>query len=505
MPRQGRLSIAEHYHEQTKYTEEGLNNLPAVDFTQQPAPFKEFLSERAVDLTSFLPLKKFPVTGSRNKALTPKVPRDSLLGKLSRILYFTYGVTGIVQSPGSVHLFRAAPSAGALYPIEIYLATQGVDGIENGLHDFLVRLHQLVPVFDGDFVAELERIGFGHPAFRHTQAVVVLTANYQRSAWRYRERCYRRILLDAGHVIGNLSLAAAHEGMLAAPCAGFIDDDANQLLFLDSQGESVMLLAPLVPAELLEREVDLNAPVRRSAVAPFEQGEEEALYCTFHRGSSVREDQPVTRRPHVEAAVPLAGEPVSLRADLIDLGPALPTTIIRRRSTRRFTGRDLELDALAKILDFGGRATSRRPHAITQVPELLETFVIVQGITGLVPGIYRYRTREHDLIPVRLGAFRHQTCHFCLGQELGRDAAAVVVHTAHLPRALEAYGERAYRYLHMDAGVIGQYMNLAAVHLGQGASGIGGFYDDEINELLGLPPEYSIVYVTVLGEPATQE
>lgn len=503
--KQSRISIAEHYHRETKYTEAGLNNTPAVDFTQQPAPFKEYLSERALDLTSFLPLKKFPLTGARNKAVKPAVERDSVLGRLSRVLYFTYGVTGIVQSPGNAHLFRAAPSAGALYPIELYLATQGVPGIENGIHNFLVRLQQLVPVFDGDFLSELERIAFGHPAFRHAQAVVLVTANYQRSAWRYRERCYRRILLDAGHVVGNLALAAVHEGMLAVPCAGFLDDDANQLLFLDSQEESVMLLAPLVPAEVLERPVDLSAPVRRSAPAPCEVSADEALYSAFHRGSSVRADLPVARQPPRRDAVPLAGEPVPLREHLVDLGPSLPTTIIRRRSTRRFTGNDLEFGALAKILDFAERATARQPAPILHVPEWIETFVIVHGIAGLVPGIYRHRPDEHDLVPVRAGSFRHEACHFCLGQELGRDAAAIIVHAAHLPRALERFGERAYRYLHMDAGVLGQYMNLAAIHLGKGASGIGGFYDDEINELLGVAPEYCILYVTVLGDPASAE
>ena len=111
---------------------------------------------------------------------------------------------------------------------------------------------------------------------------------------------------------------------------------------------------------------------------------------------------------------------------------------------------------------------------------------------------------SHELRTIQEGDLRQQTWHFCLGQELGRDAAAVVLHTTHLPRAIERYGDRAYRYLHLDAGQIGQRMNLAAMRLGLGASGIGGFFDDEINSLIGLSLDQIVVYVTTLGRPLEQ-
>ena len=76
-----------------------------------------------------------------------------------------------------------------------------------------------------------------------------------------------------------------------------------------------------------------------------------------------------------------------------------------------------------------------------------------------------------------------------------------MVHTSDLKSAVSKYGDRAYRYLHLDAGHIGQRLNLAAIQLGLGASGIGGFFDDEVNKLLQLPPEQIIVYVTTLGRP----
>ncbi|MFN3428693.1 MAG: nitroreductase family protein, partial [Candidatus Sericytochromatia bacterium] len=69
------------------------------------------------------------------------------------------------------------------------------------------------------------------------------------------------------------------------------------------------------------------------------------------------------------------------------------------------------------------------------------------------------------------------------------------------PRAVAAYGDRAYRYLHLDAGHLGQRLNLAAIRMGLGVSGIGGFFDDQVNELLGIPEREAVLYITTLGRP----
>ena len=102
---------------------------------------------------------------------------------------------------------------------------------------------------------------------------------------------------------------------------------------------------------------------------------------------------------------------------------------------------------------------------------------------------------------IRFKNFRRELHYLCLGQELGRDAAAVVFHTADLEKAVTKVGDRAYRYLHMDAGHLGQRMNLAAIHLGLGVSGIAGFFDDQVNEVLGIPSDEAVLYITTLGRP----
>jgi SagB-type dehydrogenase family enzyme len=134
-------------------------------------------------------------------------------------------------------------------------------------------------------------------------------------------------------------------------------------------------------------------------------------------------------------------------------------------------------------------------------PSLIETYVVVHSVPGVEAGVHYYAPAAQELRLVKKGRFREKLRHFCLGQALGGDAGAVVVHVSNLLDALGKYGERAYRYLHLDAGLLGQRMNLAAVALDAGASGIGGFFDDEFNALLGLGRERIVVYVTCLGMP----
>jgi SagB-type dehydrogenase family enzyme len=89
--------------------------------------------------------------------------------------------------------------------------------------------------------------------------------------------------------------------------------------------------------------------------------------------------------------------------------------------------------------------------------------VAATGVEDLEEGCYYYAPKTQELPQIRFKNFRDELHYLCLGQELGRDAGAVVFHTADLQKAVEKYDDRAYRYLHMDAGHLGQRLNLAAI------------------------------------------
>lgn len=483
-------SLAEHYHAETKYSEESVRRLPPLGL--QPALYKDFQSDRAIDLQPFLPFPGFPFNDAPAQRLE-LTPPGSLLPRIARTLYFTNGVTGFVKHPEGLTLFRAAPSAGGLYPTEVYLVTEGVEGIEDGLHNFSVAHNRLTPVFDGELLDELSAACFGHPAAQRARAVVILTGVFRRSSFRYHDRAYRRILLDTGHVLGNLCAYAPEEQLTAVPLYCFADEAINQLLFLDPAEEGALVLAPLLEGDASEE--SLTQPsLHRSSGAGSVPRPGESLLCAMHRGSVIDRPQPIAMPRLMEETGPSVDTCQGRRSEL-DQG--ISSVIARRRSTRVLAGGPLGRDRVEQVLHYGYGAQER---GLLTVADLIETYVIALRVTGLKPGIYRYHPRKHQWSAVKTGQFSSVVHRFCLQQDLARDAAAVVVHAVDLVKSVGLLGNRAYRELHLDAGLVGEWLNLAALSLGVGVSGIGGFFDDEVAGLLALSNDHAILYLTVLGE-----
>ncbi len=500
--------IAEIYHQETKYSEQDmLKHQKRIDFRTQPSPYKEYHSDKKIDLVSYLPFQNNPFTG---KAMDPaaETERDIPFSRaaLSRLLYFTNGVTGILKYPnGQTLTLRAAPTAGGLYPTEIYLAVRNCSFMESGIYNFQVKDHSLILVLEGDYWAEFQKYSMDHEAIGQSNLLMIFTAVYQRSAWRYSERAYRRILLDTGHLLGNLTAYANEEGFTPYPIGGFFDASLNTLLFLDKAKEGVLITVALPQTDRFDpTKIRIRSAVS-SRTSTRGVTDSDMLQLQLHRASSIIEGDKVERWPSLPELVP--------RADLIsrEKGVNLPRvplnwpggvgqTILVRRSTRAYTGEGFLQEELGAILDYTYAPVFASPSLFFN-PSLLSTYIVAQKVLGLPEGVYLYDPEKKTVASRATGDFRNQTGHFCLGQELAKNAAALVIHVAHFKTALGQYGDRAYRYLHLDAGHLGERMNLVAIQMGLGVSGIGGFYDDEVNNLLHLSLDWIVVYVTTLGRP----
>ncbi len=171
-----------------------------------------------------------------------------------------------------------------------------------------------------------------------------------------------------------------------------------------------------------------------------------------------------------------------------------------RRSCRQFTGEALPLEDLARIMAFAYRPLQGCDWWLA--PGLLDSHVVALNVDGMAPGVYRFSPDSLQLLPKRAGDFKADAYRLCLGQELGSDAAFLLVHTSDLSGLTRVYGDRGYRYACMDAGQIGQRLNLASIGLGHGESGIGGYFDDQANTLLDLPLDRAVLYVSVVGVPS---
>src|SRR5690606_6794492 len=120
-----------------------------------------------------------------------------------------------------------------------------------GVHHYHSLRSALIPVWEGDFTADLRHHFLDHPAVDAARCVVLFTGIYARGAWRYKERAYRRILLDTGHAAANLLEMAEAMGLDAVPLAGFRDEGLEDLLFLGRKEEFPLLGVALGPGGTL--------------------------------------------------------------------------------------------------------------------------------------------------------------------------------------------------------------------------------------------------------------
>jgi SagB-type dehydrogenase family enzyme len=160
--------------------------------------------------------------------------------ELSAILHAAYGVAGALGRGEDAQPLRTAPSAGALYPLELHVVARGVAGLPAALYRFdplRFGLEACGPVPDLAEVTPYAELADS------AAAVVLVSACFWRSRFKYGLRAYRFTLLEAGHVVQNLLLAAAALGLGAAPLGGFYDRRLDELLGLNGVDESSLYLA----------------------------------------------------------------------------------------------------------------------------------------------------------------------------------------------------------------------------------------------------------------------
>jgi len=161
------------------------------------------------------------------------------MAELSQLLWAAQGITRFSQG----YAFRTAPSAGALYPIETYVVAHDVQGLRQGVYHYAVELHALDELNTGDFRAQVARAALDQKMAATSDVVFIWTAVFPRSEWKYGQRAYRYVYLDAGHIAQNLALAAVSLGLGSCQIAALYDDEVNHLVGVDGDSESVLYMS----------------------------------------------------------------------------------------------------------------------------------------------------------------------------------------------------------------------------------------------------------------------
>ncbi|MFX1484856.1 MAG: SagB/ThcOx family dehydrogenase, partial [Promethearchaeota archaeon] len=161
------------------------------------------------------------------------------LEELSQILWAAQGITASIGD----HKLRTTPSAGALYPIETYLLVNRVNGLQPGLYHYDVETHKLDILKLGNYSREIRAGALDQQIAERASIVFIWSAIFQRSKWKYLQRAYRYIFLDAAHIAQNLALAVQGLGLGSCQIGALYDDYLNELMGFDINEESVIYLS----------------------------------------------------------------------------------------------------------------------------------------------------------------------------------------------------------------------------------------------------------------------
>lgn len=477
--------VVEQYHEFSSHDRaEVFRRAPGVEWGPSPPPFMSYPEAPSTPLPAARERVPgaYTVTDAILRDCPPSVPDGLDLQSLADILFYAVGVT---DRSGGIAL-RASPSSGALFPTELYVHAERVDGLESGLYYYHPDSHALLKLSQSR-ATEVAAIA---PGAVRAPATIFLASIFRRTGYKYRDRAYRYAVADAGHALENLLVAATSAGFQSQPLPQFDDADAVHLLGLDPADEGVLAIIPAF------------GPCGQVVGDSGGTGDDDHPVTTtlgvtglVHTATSLElEQSDIKSSPGEANQRPLPASAIHLPSPTA--APADPLVTMRsRRSIRRYTEEPLTLTELSSFLHSARRAP-------TQLTDAVQVHVVTHAVDGLEPGSYRYHPAHHALTLTTSGERRAQAAAAALNQDVIGDGAAVFVLTLDREETFATYGARGYRQGFLEAGMIGERLYLEAVGRRLGACAVGAFYDLEAAELIGIDPAKEwVAHFCAVGRP----
>ncbi|MGD9973132.1 MAG: SagB/ThcOx family dehydrogenase [Desulfatirhabdiaceae bacterium] len=500
------------YHESTSYDRKNMDRT-VLDWQNQPMPYKIYPEMTPLHLPEIKDFYSGALSHVMAGACTSSCQNSLIMEDLAKILYLANGLTGKSRQGASDFYFRSAPSAGALYPNEIYLVWSGSSELPSGVFHCGVFNRSLTPLRDGNFVPVFQT---GQDAIKSNPvAVFVVSGMFFRSAWKYRRRAYRYVLLDAGHVMENLRLAIRAAGKTCRVSYAFDDPDVNNLLGLDPErevaigfiqvyGNTSQTDRPDHPQEIPVVE-PLPESIRRSGRASDTEIRYQEILDIHLAGKHIV--TPDTTPEDVLTRLGLSYAPFKSidfpDEALPDTDPNSPLpyakTVLIRRSRRNYISHPIRVNQVMFMLNLISNVWQNLSGVAHGVASRLATGLLIGNVDGIAPGFYLLDAEKRFLNRVFEGDVIPKMAHVCLDQHWLANAGVHFLFLTNLDMIDRQWGARGYRYAMTLAGHMGHAVYLGATALGLGACGIGALYDSEARNLLGLNTESALVYLVAAG------
>ncbi len=493
------ILTAADYHRATSYLRHGLTP-HTLDWAHRPVADKRYpeLPRVVLDRSAKLPPIDYFDLVNRYRTIDTSRPEPLDCKKISTVFSLTHDITARSVQTDPPFYYRSVASAGALYPFELYLAVHDIDGVDSGVYhyhlfDFSLTALSLNPVPDIP------------PVDHGISATFYITGIFFRSAWKYRNRAYRYVLLDAGHLLDNLRLALDALDLSFSIHLDFDDEKAANLLGLDSQQEVCLACVHLFGGNAGEKRPGDTIGPKSLSGKIFQAStvsEKEIVYpdiLKVHRAGNIVDNRSVDTLPALDV---LVNQPTAF----IDLKPPdhprsedYSRVLWQRRSRRNFISGPVSRDKFMTFVDLMARNTG----PVSAMPPVCRSALTTGFLVGMgmpvPPGFYVLDPDAKRLGRVFGGRFAEPMAEACLDQMWLKSAGLHLLFMTDLAALDRTWGARGYRYAMIEAGHLGQQAYLAATALGWGACGIGAIYDREAADLLELTDDGALLYLVAAG------
>jgi SagB-type dehydrogenase family enzyme len=496
------------YHHATKHSYVSIRTNPHfMDWSNQPLPFKIYPTLEPIRLPGELRQTGVAALSAIAESVPAHTNASPDLEAVAQLLYLSAGITRKRSYSGGEIYFRAAACTGALYEVELYLVCGELANLATGVYHFAPAEFGLRQLRAGDYRGVLVEATGGEPAIAHAPLSIICTCTYWRNAWKYQARTYRHFGWDNGTLLANLLAVATALGLPARVVCGFVDASVNRLLDVDPQREVAFSLVALGHAAALPPPSPEKISPLHLETVPLSQREVDyPLMREMHAASSLdsAEEAEVWRGNTPTANFPPPAGPIVQLEPLPDAEMPRDTieqVIQRRGSTRKFARIPITLPQLSTLLD---RATRGMPADFLDPPgaQLNDLYLIVHAVEGLPPGAYAFHRSLGVLECLKQGNFRADAGYLGLEQELPADAAVDIFFLTDLRPILQRFGNRGYRAVQLEAGILGGKLYLAAYAQRVGATGLTFFDDDVVRFFSPHAEGKTAIFLVAVGHSA---
>jgi SagB-type dehydrogenase family enzyme len=448
---------------------------------------------------------------------------------LSLMLYIAHGMSsrrldinwnGQEQVRATKPLYgRATASGGGLYPTEIYLACGASSPLQPGIYHYGSNNHTLARLYTGDGLSALRAAITQQNVSEQYDHFLIISLNFWKNAFKYNTFSYHVVTQDLGALLFSLRALALALGADFTHLFWFQDEHLNTLLGFETGEESAFAVLPLhlAPSRQAQKERNRHssdrqgpgfddqvsrqgkaASLQKKTPGPLVQARamqrsQKVLQFPVpqqvHRSTLIHNEALTSFQPISDVSVGgerihLSPDPSRLQADILDV------FLKRRSSFGRMDGSRALSQADVSLLLASG-AAARRIRADTRQangePSLTRLMVFVNNVEGLQRGVYAFDAENNALQQVQSGDFRLflQQHYFLQNYNLALTGAVIAV-VGRMEDALERYGNRGYRLMNHEVGMVVQSLYLVATALSLEGGATLGIDNNAVNEICGL-------------------